>query len=416
MIWRLIKLDPAWMWTAILSLVSVFFCALGGSFIVAALLLFGCGVIATQTTDAAFYMALPVTPRQVYLERTLSVHLLLWVPLAINGQVFLLGPHGDASGWTVIAIGSVSMLALQAILAAKFGGRSAPGWLAAVPVMVWLAFSALPKLPELFTPWQSWLLRQAERTPFMVVATCWLLTGILFARGVAVANWFVPEQAQPAAQPALGSVSRFSHITQIFFTSSYLWTVYLLVAALMGLRLEDDLSLAAFILLIGFGDGVGRKFRWMSFLPVSPRALLAAILLPALAAIAAGYEIGVRMPVARLPLLLDLTGTTVVPGLPGFRDQAAVVTIMAAGLMMMTLMLMAQNWKNSGGRLALRFCLTLPSVYLLTERRKVAGYLPASLPAVIALGMISIGLLYWALDAVFRQLEFIDKPAAGEGA
>ena len=415
MIWQLIKLDPTWMWTAILSLVSVFFCALGGSFIVAALLLFGCGVIVTQSTDAGFYAALPVTPRQVYLERTLSVNLLLWLPLAINGEVFMLGPHGNASGGSVIAIGSVSMLALQAIQTAKFRQRNAPAWLAGAPFAILWAFSMVPKLPGLVTPGQIWLLRHAERTTAPVVVTCWLLTGILFARGVAVADWFVPEQAQPATRPVRGSVTRFSYMFRIFISSSYLWIVYFVIAALLGLRLSDDLSSGATLLIV-FWDWIGRKVRWMSFLPISPRALLAGILLPAIAAVAAGYEIGLRIPVARLPLLRDLAGTTALAGLPGPRDQIAGVIVMTAGLMMMTLMSMAQNWKSFGGRTALWLGLLIPSVVVLNEWRKLAGYLPAGLPAAIAVGTICLGLLYWALDAVFRQLEFIDKPAAGEGA
>jgi hypothetical protein len=369
-------------------------------------------------------MALPVTSRQVYLERTLSVNVLLWLPLAINGKVFLLGSHGDASGGSVIAIGSVLMLALQAIQAAKFRRRNAPAWLTVVPVAIWWTFSTVPKLPELVTPWQIWLLRQAARTTAPITVTCWLLTGILFAREFALANSFVSERVEAelprlaarTAQPSKIRIARFSYTIRIYISSSYLWIVYFLVAVVMGLRVSDDLSYAVTMLLIVLWNGIGRKFRWMSFLPVSPRALLAGILLPALAAIPVGYEIGVRIPVARVFLLRDLARTAGVSAVSGFHDQVASVVVMTAGLMTMTLLTMAKNWKSSGGRLALRFYLLVPAVFLLMEWRSVVGYLPAGLPALIAIGTISIGLLYWALDTVFRQLEFIDKPAAGEGA
>jgi hypothetical protein len=417
MIWQLMKLDPAWVWIAILSLVSVFFGAFGGSFIVAALLLFCCGVVATQSTDAGFYMALPVTPRQVYLERALSVNALLWLPLTLGGPMFTMGGHASVA--SMIAIGSVLMLVLQVIQTAKFGGRNAPGWLIGVPVIAWLAFYTVLKLPELFTPWQSWLLRQAERTAAPIVVTCWVLTGILFARRVTVADWFVPEQAEPAApgktQSLRRPIARFSYMIPIFISSGYLWIVYFLVAVVMGLRVTGDMSSVIVLLsALNVWNGVGRKFRWMSCLPVSPRALLAGVLLPALAAVVAGYEIGLRIPVAQLPLLRDLARITGASTFPGIRDQAASVIVMAAALMMITLMLMAQNWKDFWGHIALWLVLIFPSVFLLVEGPRVARFLPAGLPAVIAAGTISIGLLYWALYAAFRQLEFIDKPAAGE--
>jgi len=423
MIWQLMKLDPTWAWTAILTLISVFFCALGGSFIVAALLLFSCGVMATQTVDAGFYASLPVPARQVWLERTLAVNVMLWLPLSIAGRMLMLGRPGDASAGSVIAIGSVLMLVLQLILTAKFRSRNAPGWLIGLPVLMWLASSWFPAVPGAIAKWQGWLFRESEGVAIPVVGSSWILTVIVFLTGLLMTpDSFLLERAvgtsnavpRAAAIRSRNGITPHLSLIRIFLSFSHLWILYLLAGTLAGLQLSDDIWVFVFIMLFTVRDSIGRGIRWMSFLPVPPGILLATILLPALFAVAAGYSLGIHIPVNRFPVLRGIAGVTGLQTIQEPHGQIIEIMILSTGLMMMTLLWMTENWKSLGGRVVVRIILMVPCSVLLVNPRLVSAILPGSLPAAIAVIAVPLALLYWALDAMFRKLEFVDKPASGD--
>ena len=73
----------------------------------------------------------------------------------------------------------------------------------------------------------------------------------------------------------------------------------------------------------------------------------------------------------------------------------------------------------SGGRLLL-FAAIVPCAVLFARQNYVAQWasrtLPASLPAAVAIALIPLALIYWAIHVMFRQLEFVDKPAPGDPA
>lgn len=415
MIWQLMKLDPAWVWTALLTLASVFFCALGGSFVVGALLLFSCGVAATQSVDEALYASLPVTPRQVWLEKTLAVTVMLWLPLSFPGSMLTQGRSASASPASVIALGSVLMLALQLVQRAKFRRQNVPGWLIGVPVLIWLASSYVPALPGVITKWQGWVFRESAGMAIPVIVTSWTLTGIIFLTVFLTApNAFLlgraagkpNAEAHAVAREKRDGIIRLLSLIRIFLSSSHLWILYSLAGLL---ALSDGLSFAFYILFLSLPNGIGRKFQWMSFLPVPPSAVLAGILLPSLVALVAGYEIAVRVPFDWLSLF---TGAAGLRPAPGFRDQAG--TIMILAMVTMTLTSLAYNLKKGRARAVTRVVSMLGCVVLLSCRRPVSVLVTASLPVAIALGAIALVLLYWMLDALFRRSEFVDKPLAGD--
>jgi hypothetical protein len=259
-----------------------------------------------------------------------------------------------------------------------------------------------------------------------VIAATWTLTGIVFMTGFLTApESFLLERATgtsnaallaPAASQNRGQIARYLSLSRIFLLSGHLWMWYSLAGILAGLRLSDDFSFVVFIGIYTVPDGFARKFRWMSFLPVSPRAVLAWVLLPALVALTMGYELAVRIPVNQLPLLSGISGADGPRPVPGFREQIMGIMILAAGLMAMTLAWLAGNYRHSGGRAAIRIVSTFAGAVLFLGQRQIAAFLPANLPVAISLGAVPLVLLCWALDALFRRLEFVDKPAAGDPA
>ena len=143
MIRQLMKRDPAWLSVPVLTAMSGAFCVLwhflpasanrSSSLIfiaVFAALPFTAGyAAATQQGDTRFQAALPVTVRQVYLARVLSMIGLLWLPAAVSAAVAFAIPNPAVPIAALLEFTSLLTLIVVGMQSAGIKGLTIPRWL-----------------------------------------------------------------------------------------------------------------------------------------------------------------------------------------------------------------------------------------------------------------------------------------------
>lgn len=421
MIRQLMKLDPAWVWLPFVLLAGIFICALGGNFAFWNLVLAAAVIAADRQADPRLYAGLPVPVRPVLVERTLALLALLWLPLAVAGYFLVARRDSGVSVGSVVALGSAITLASVWIQTTRIQGRNGASWLPIIPFSIWIVYTGSWPLHSGLPDWGSRVFRETGHASVAITAFCWLFTGALLLRAfVAAPASFAVEDAVPsrAVSDRPRRSGRVYPSPRIVFSLTYLWFLYFLLAMLTGLVFDTTIVAGAF--LVTSWSSNSRNVRWMSALPVPPGALVAVIALPALIATAGGYALGVRLSMARLPWLKAVLPPHVFQGL---RGEILSVISLAAALMLFTLFCICDDcrWRRamSGGRLLL-FAAVVPCAVLFARQNYVAQWasrtLPASLPAAVAIALIPLALIYWAIHVMFRQLEFVDKPAPGDPA
>jgi hypothetical protein len=106
------------------------------------------GVLAaTQQSDTLFQAALPVTVRQVYLARILSMLGLLWLPAAVSLVIVLALPNPAAPVATLVEFLSVWTVAMVGIQSAGIHGFTMPKLMISVYFFLWMSVPALPRYP-----------------------------------------------------------------------------------------------------------------------------------------------------------------------------------------------------------------------------------------------------------------------------
>lgn len=516
MIRRLMKLDLAWVWLPFVGIAAVLIGALGGNFAFWNLLLVAGVIAADRQPDNQFHAGLPVRVRPVLVARTLSVLALIWVPLLLAG--FLLTANRDLGmkAGAIVALGSLITFVSVWIQTTRIQGRTGPPWFALIPLGIWIAYGfGLPVLSDAFWRWGGWLFQEGARAAAPTAVICLFLSGAVFLRAFVMAPESFPVESAKVQSRVTSGASRRHPLVRIALSLSYLWVLFFLVAVPVGLRIGDSAVMASIVLVTSWSV-IRPKLRWMSFLPVSPSAVLAVILLPALVAAAGGYEVGLHVPIARLSWLklADAPGITlqatpgcgrqnVVPPLefllpaitgkapliqapwgetfrpaaqrmdgvevynpwavgcdnserfldwqfnrasvaiygkpiprnqlagaqsvltplavPALRARIFSVISLAVGLMLITLVSMCGDWYRLQlvtGRILLQVVATMLCAVPIVSQSFLARWaswsLPGSLPVATAIAIIPIALIYWAMDAMFRRLEFVDKPAAGD--
>ncbi len=105
---------------------------------------------------------------------------------------------------------------------------------------------------------------------------------------------------------------------------------------------------------------------------------------------------------------------------PGLRAQIFSISALAVALMCFTIVSMAEDWwriRTIEGGIFFRFLAIVPCAILFVGQNFLARWaswvFPASLPVATTLAMLPVLLICWAFAGMFRQLEFVDKPAAG---
>ncbi len=303
MIWQLMKLDPAWVWLPFVMLACGVWGALNGGFAFWNLLLIAGVLAADRQPDTQFHGPLPMTVRPLLIERCLAALALLWLPLMVGGFFLSLNHSAGVTSGTVLAFGSVMSLVMIWLQTTRIKGRTGSEWLAAVPFLVWTGFAINQTLlSEKTSEWTVWLSRETDRTGIAIALICLPAGALFFVRAYLTApkSFVVQEKARVVKA---SSAARPKRALRMTFTFGYVWIMFLLIGLLAGVRPASFVSVVLWIYFGTAWTGIREKIRWLTFLPVRPDALLAAVLLPGVLAVATGYAVGTRLPAEQWPWL-----------------------------------------------------------------------------------------------------------------
>jgi hypothetical protein len=412
MIYQLIRRDPAWKatpWIALLSAVA-WACPppIGqfGKFIAMMGLFSGM----PHRRASRFEAGLPIEARDLLLARTLSLMAVIWIPA-------LLGAAGIVvvRGFSALAAEPLAVGALCTLMAAV----AQTAWLkelAGPPRILYLPFFFLPVAGPLMV----------DHPVPLVPPLCTLAgVGLFVWAWVAVPRSFQLSSAGLKANRAAGQASRPAPLAA--FRWAPVWRSvgswqYVFVVTMMGLlTLGGGWLWTPFWLLFAW-MGSRTKTRWLWALPVGRRALLWTIMGPILAAHVLGYLASFRIHL-RAPPVSDL--------------RVVVVTLatILAWVMLTILFCVLLDWR--GFARIPRYILT--TVFLLffaiwsmacfatmyfarhdaaTWARDALARLgrtaPMGLPALIAAAAAVLFALYWAVEKVFSEPDFADKPRVSQ--
>jgi hypothetical protein len=328
MIWQLMKRDLAWRWMPLSVLLAAVFSLLwhfagietngieNMVFLAPYFILFlmGAATIGAQQSETRFQAALPITVRQVYLSRVLSVFAMLWLP-ATAALVLALAMRVPADP-LVALLNCMSILTLAMVVLQSAGIR---GYTVPPALIFSVGFGCATLVAELDTP------------PFVQVI-CWMLVA-----GMLLTTWrTVPKSFQSAplkvspvtkrdAVPRGAGTLRVPWISlwRSIFPWGGLWILVPLVVMAMGARYF------IFFYAISAFQSARPKIRWLFALPLHPRALLAGISLPLLLSISAGYLVGVHLPFWPAPYsrYLSVRASQNLPEWSGYRQDPGCKTL-----------------------------------------------------------------------------------------
>jgi len=427
--WKLIKLDPAWRaakWLAFDAALTFaawhffirpredpsgwlqIFSAVGATGI-----LFAALTTATQQrADTRLQMSLPVTVRQVLLARWLALFALLWLP-ALTAAAVLAGLADDGAShlpfraWSVAA---TLILCIQATIGELVVLQSALGILAPV----WLLVGVLLQTHQT----QDWPF-QSELIGNLVMLCCWLAGAAVLVRIWQIAPGSFQSAPKSATRPAPLRIpaARLPHgairwlpIVRTFYP---LWGLEFVFTFLALSFLGKDMFMYWIVMSGGGWTTIRAKARWLQPLPVRPRLLLYASLLPGIVSLAGGYLVGQRLSFvsARAD---DAAAKT----------QIVAVAFLAGWMMFTTLCQLFGDWRRvtrvlpykiAGGLQVLPWLLGMTILLLkfpgkIDVIQRLTDLLPSNLPTLIALLAPILAVLYWCVDTVFSQIEVVGAP------
>ena len=302
MIWQLMKRDPAWRWVRYLALACVGMAGWGHfrytrddwQGLAELFLMINCLIVLIRggmaELDTRFQATLPVTVRQVLLSRVLSLLALEWLPVLAG--MFLLAALRDSEVhavplklWSAITC----VVVIVGCINIRRGSQTAGYFTAVLPPI--LLFSTLPRFSFL-----------RDSITVSVLAVSGLIAAAVFLRTwqtVTGSFQFAPIAA-PHAPPEEGRLP----IARRHRTSAWIpalrtlspWGIYWTLL-LFVLELVDPTLPASMVFMMAFGWQIAWfGSRWLTTLPVSPRVLMAVVLLPPNLALAAGYLLALHLP------------------------------------------------------------------------------------------------------------------------
>jgi len=305
MIFQLIKRDPAWRGLPYLTLAFAAVCALWHFFapadrsgmpalfiseIFIAPTIFAVTTAFLQSLDTPLQASLPVTVRQVFLSRMLSMLAVLWLPVLAGLATLTVLKDPIASDlpldlWSVV---TCVVLGMQCLAVRGITLRAWMIFLAATTGMFSDAISPF------FSGSPAW-------TEMLALGFCWVIGVALVLR-----TWQVVPNSFQLAPPKNVSVT----LPAGSVTSAPSWKTPLrIVVRTRGL--ESLVPFAVILLYVsnplwyiflGFQwPGIRQRIRWILPLPIPPRILLAIVMLPTLVGLCAGYEVHLHLPWTPLP-------------------------------------------------------------------------------------------------------------------
>lgn len=316
-IWQLMRRDPAWRMTHWLTPGVAVICALSHFFGPAeadgdpsiflvlpifGLLFAGLGAVFMQSSDTDFQVPLPVTVRQIFLSRMLSMAAMMLLPV-IAGVVILTALKDPITAdvplesWTLFVC---ILLGIQCFAIR----RNLPQWMIIILLPAWLFVCAVAGIGDLFNG--GAVVAVAARM------VCWAIIAAVVWR-----TWQVLPLSFQDASMEMAAALPVRRAIANRRSGALSWKGWLHIALLTcGWGFIQGFVVVLLgasnpfmLLLLGFQwTAIRTRFRWLLSLPVSPRILICAGALPTLLAICGGYAVNIRRPWTPEP---DTRGLTV---------------------------------------------------------------------------------------------------------
>jgi hypothetical protein len=312
MIWQLMKRDPAFRWLPQLTLAFSAFCALWPIFapmsrnadefgaLAFAVILFRAQFAVTERQDDKSFQAfLPISSRQVFLSRMLSMFVLLWLPVLVGAAVMTLHQDREVSPFLLELWSVFTFIFLGLQSAVIRGSEFFRRWVNMVPVFLWLGCSdALPAFSV------------SVVTKMLLLAGCWLI-GIVIVWRAWQAIPKVFQDKTPMQSPATTRIADSKWIS----APSSPKTLFRMIFQLRG----TAIFVVFFLMLFGTANAtwcmivafqwltIRSQMHWLMALPVSPRALVAVAILPMLIALTGGYLVSIHLPWIPAPVTRGLS-------------------------------------------------------------------------------------------------------------
>ena len=412
MIYQLIRRDPAWKatpWLALLSAV-VWACPPPVGYFGALVAMMGLFGGMPHRRASRFEAGLPIEARDLLLARALSLMALIWMP-ALAGVAGIVAVKGfSALAARPLAVGALCTL------------------MAAVAQVAWLKELAGPMgllyVPFFLLPVTGPLLVDH---PLPLVPPLCALAGVgLFAWAlVAVPRSFQLCSARLKRSAAAGQARRpvplaafpWTPVLRSVCSWQYLFFVPWIGFAVFG----GQWLLTPFWLVIAWG-GARAKTRWLWALPVGRRALLWTLIGPILAAHVLGYLAGFlfhrrlapvsdpRVVVVTLAAILGWLMLTIL--CCALIDWRGLARVPRPILNTVFLSLFLVWYAASFGLMALTPGNS--AVWLRDALAHLARAAPLPLPALIAVAAAVLAALYRAVEKVFSEPDFVDKPKVAQ--
>jgi hypothetical protein len=412
MIYQLVKRDPAWKAMPWLVLVAAVVCAcfspvltFGGPSVVMGLFFVVFFVAAPPLRATRFYAGLPIAGRDLILARIFSIMAVVWLPAlaAAAAAAAFSRPSLAVVGPFVVA--ALCTLAAGVAQSIRVRELAAPKW------------TLLPLL--IFTLEASLFLVQYRATA-LIPALCALAGIALLARAwSAVPKSFElapvePRHGDGPSRPALQTSVQSPRVLWLPMLRSVFTARYSMMLAflLFFASASQRLVLCFWILIVWLT--ARQNTVWLRPLPIRPRALLTAMVAPVLLAIVVGYFGGLHLswhprPLPALPVqVLDLgallgwaLAAVLVSALVDWRRLSHIslkVRLIVGGALMVISLVGGLAWRGGDP--------------LHIAMLRLAQALPNSVALAIALVAAVLAALWWAIEKVFAEAEYADKPRA----
>jgi hypothetical protein len=410
MICQLIRRDQAWKATPWLALLSAVAWACSppilvlGAFV--AMMALFVGMPHRRATQ--FEAGLPIEARDLLLARTLSLMAVVWIP-ALSGAAGIV----VVSGFSALAAKPLAVGGLCTLMAAV----AQAAWLKELAGPQWILYPPLFFLPAV----ETLIVHHPLVPPLCALAGVglfvWAWVAVPRSFQLSSAGLKAYRAAGQAKRPAPSAAFRWAPVWRSVCSWQYVFFV-----TMMGLQtLSGQWLLTPFWLLIAW-LGPHTKTRWLWALPVGRRALLWTIIGPILAAHALGYLASFRVH-RHAPL-------------PVSDPRVVVVTLAAilAWVLLTILFFVLADWRGFariprpilntvflslfviwyGASFASLFFSSHGATWARDALAQLGRTAPMGLPALIAATAAVLMALYWAVEKVFSQPDFADKPRVSQ--
>lgn len=428
MIWQLMKLDVAWHFVKRQAVLFIALAAIWHFFVgktndptativlMVGAPLFSLGITPlVQPGDTRYQAALPVTVRQAFAARMLSALALQWLPVAAGAMILIV--LRDAGAGMPLRTWSLATCIVSGIQCAAIRGLKTRGALALVAMPVSLFILNLIAVAVAW-PWRNTFVWN------LAIICCWLVCAGMVAWTWRIAPESLPlaptesSSAGPRAVVAERAGSRGTPwrpvLSTLFLFLGFEYVIYFLAMCAM------HSALIAYVLVVQGQDWKSTRMlsRWIMALPVPPSVMLTTTVLPGMLSLICGYLVGVHL------LFVPFRGTDT-----GLRTQIVTVALIAGWSMLANLLALTGDGHSvrrllpSGYRPAvLRLSLMGAGLGLILWQMTathldpvlwLSSTLPSSLGGLVGMLVLTVVGLWWALYAMFRQVEFIDQPTGG---